>query len=138
MYIPLTQLNDLLRGRSVTSIEGLAKDSTEVVINMPTGKLRFYHEQDCCEGFWLADFEDDRNSRMRAYEYDRFLGVELLTNKDDPAPEDEYIECYTWTYVRLKFQSGDVTLRFIGASNGYYSEDCNIEFDGKLWVDADE
>jgi hypothetical protein len=134
MYIPLTQMNDLLRGRTVTSIEGLAKDSTEVVINMPTGKLLFSHEQECCESFWLEDFEDDRNTHLRAYEYDRFLGVELLTNQDDPAPEDKYTEHYTWTYVRLKFQSGDVTLRFIGSSNGYYSEDCDITFDGKLGV----
>jgi hypothetical protein len=138
MRIPLTQLNDMLRDRPVTGLEGLEKHSEEVRVKFPLGTLLLYHQQDCCESFWLEDFEDDRHTQHRRNGYDRFIGLEVTTNQSDPPPNNDWIECYTWTYVRLKFQSGDVTLRFCGSSNGYYSEECDIMFDGKLVVDAGE
>jgi hypothetical protein len=62
----------------------------------------FYHGQDCCESVSIEDICGD------------------LSNVDD-VPEVS-AESYTWTFYRFVSLKGSVTVRWLGMSNGYYSE----------------
>lgn len=82
--------------------------------------FRMNHVQDCCENVRLESVVGD---------IDDLIGHPLLTASERvsvdgcPAPEGECPpESYTWTFYILATIKGTVTLRWLGESNGYYSE----------------
>jgi hypothetical protein len=41
-------------------------------------------------------------------------------------------DSFTWTFFRLASEKGVVVFRFLGTSNGYYSEGITISMDNKI------
>ena len=78
---------------------------------------KFYHEQDCCESVVveeiIGDIEDLENWPL------------LIAREDHDAEGEELpnSESYTWTFYNFATFKGYVTIRFLGESNGYYSEE---------------
>jgi hypothetical protein len=77
-----------------------------------------YHEQDCCESVMIDDIEGD---------LDDLIGSELLqagesTNCADTFGRIKYPDSFTWTFYKFATIKGYVTIRWLGESNGYYSE----------------
>jgi hypothetical protein len=130
-----------LVGVTLTAIDGMKDGSTEVMFTASDGRaFRMYHEQDCCESVALEDV---------AGEPDDLIGVPLLmaevvVSEALPAHVAEQREkeraeyeaggrCYygpdseTWTYYKFATAKGYVTLRWLGVSNGYYSESVTFE-----------
>lgn len=74
------------------------------------------HEQNCCEGVVLEDVTGDLND---------LIGTPILEAREDvndnPELEDKW-DSQTWTFYNLRTQKGYVSLRWVGESNGYYSE----------------
>ena len=69
---------------------------------------------------------------------DDLIGTTLLlveeVNNYEPddvvrIPEDHasWDDSETWTYYRFSTEKGDVSIRWYGSSNGYYSESVDIE-----------
>lgn len=84
------------------------------------------HYQDCCESFCLSeiigDLEDIKNSPV-------LLAEEVASDDDDgeTAPPEGYTpESFTWTFYKISTIKGSVTLRWLGESNGYYSESADF------------
>jgi hypothetical protein len=79
----------------------------------------FSHIQDCCEEVWVesifGDLSDLENSPL--------LLVRCDTSRNNP---DLNSESYTWTFYNFATVKGYVTVRFLGESNGYYSEEVDI------------
>lgn len=110
--------------RNVDVSEMLNQTFTRVTSDIDTvtfenDKVRYvlYHDQDCCESVVveeiIGDLEDLEN-------------LPLLIAREDTNAEGEDLpneESYTWTFYNFATYRGYVTIRFLGTSNGYYSED---------------
>jgi len=87
------------------------------------GCFEMYHSQDCCESVYLEDVIGDPRDLKNVFVT---LAEEAM---NDPEPEhlgDYEPESYTWTFYKLSTPKGDLTIRWYGESNGYYSESVNF------------
>lgn len=64
--------------------------------------------------------EETTNSGNGQKEYDDFTGENGLDSKR------EYMDSWTWTFYRFATVKGYVTVRWLGESNGYYSESVSL------------
>jgi len=110
---------DVLVGKTITSITGAAKESDEIDLYTSDGQhYRFWHGQECCENVQVEDVIGDLND---------LIGSPLLMSKEHTNSNEaddiiNKIESYTWTFYHFATIRGYVTLRWLGTSNGYYSE----------------
>lgn len=121
--------NELLTamiGRTPTKITGAKPGSEEVVIEFLCGtSLRLYHQRDCCETVQVADVIGDP---------DDLLGASLTmceASTEEGHENDWGSSTWTWTFYKLATNRGYVTLRFLGESNGYYSERVSVSVNGR-------
>lgn len=88
-----------------------------VTFENDTVRYTLYHSQDCCESVYveeiIGDLEDLENLPLLIARED--------TNAEDPGTCQG--ESYTWTFYSFATYKGYVTIRFLGESNGYYSEE---------------
>lgn len=110
-----------LVGRSLDRIE-VSEDKESIRLFASDGDVFLMaHQNDCCEHVRLIDVTGD---------LDDLLGTPLLrayetTTEEDASRPDEaltYDESFTWTFYHFATIKGYVTLRWLGESNGYYSE----------------
>ena len=113
---------EALVGKVIKSIGGVERGSIEVIINTECGNIyRFYHYQDCCENVEIEDFIFDCD----------YAGATILSAEESTsvASEDESVyESGTWTFYRIDTSVGLIWLRWLGESNGYYSESVELEW----------
>lgn len=112
-----------LVGKTIIAIDGLEQYSDEVIIHTECeSEYIFYHEQDCCETVLLEDFEGNEldfigSTIVRAEEVDNY-------NVED---YDYYEESHTWCFYKIMTTRGELWMRWLGQSNGYYSEHVSVE-----------
>lgn len=105
----------ILVGKTLTKVEGMEKGSEVVDLYTSDGEhFRMQHDQDCCECVEVedvvGDVEDILNTPvLSAYESTQDGG-------------GDYDNTSTWTFYRLQTIKGSLVLRWLGESNGYYSE----------------
>ena len=105
----------------IVSITGLEKGSDRLVFQMMTGTLTLEHEQDCCERVVIEDFEGDLEELVGQV----LLEAEEVTNgrgKKHKGKAPEWADSYTWTFYKFRTTKGRLWVRWLGESNGYYSE----------------
>jgi hypothetical protein len=109
-----------LVGEVIKSIKGLEKDSEEVFIYTESGLIfNFYREQFYCENVRLIDFELDNDlSGALVLSAEEVEGESVIDDEADiPA---------TWAFYKIETIKGDLFMRWLGESNGYYSEAVNL------------
>lgn len=104
-------------GRVCVVIRGMEQGSNELTMVFEDGStIHQEHVRDCCESVCIDDVIGDP---------DDLLGVPLMMCEEVESgpytPEDGY-ESYTDTWYKFRTHKGDVTIRWRGESNGYYSE----------------
>ena len=117
---------NILKGLTITSIDGLEDDSAEVIFTTSEGRrFEMSHSQDCCERVSIEDICGDINDLLNS----PILLAEEVTSEEDPEDiQKGYHDClYCWTFYKLSTFKGDVTIRWYGESNGYYSVSVNFE-----------
>ncbi|MHA6837766.1 DUF7448 domain-containing protein [Ralstonia pseudosolanacearum] len=110
-----------LLGLTLTSIEGLEVDSEVVTLRTECGRtFRMYHRQDCCESVAIADVTGDAAD---------LIGEPILRAEEatSDASDDSSDSSGTWTFYKLATRKGYVDIRWLGESNGYYSEAVDFE-----------
>lgn len=112
MYPPFSSL----KGKT---LEAVLRNGDEVYLLTTDGQTyRMYHVQDCCEHVSFEDCSGDPAL---------LLGEEILVAEERLDEGDSEYGSYTWTFYNLQTMHGDITLRWYGTSNGYYSEGVSLE-----------
>ena len=107
-----------IKGMTITAVVYKETDES-LLIHLNTHVLEMLHHQDCCETVYLADvvgsFED-------------LIGYPLLEVSESTVNTNSEDMSSTASYYNFKTVKASVQLRWVGESNGYYSEtvDCYL------------
>ena len=111
-----------LLGKTIVVIDGFI-GSDEIIFTMDDNKkYKFYHQQACCEDVYVQDIIGDLRDLIGS----PLTEAEEVSSVDDPvgySPDESRRESFTWTFYKLGTIKGSVTIRWLGESNGQYSED---------------
>lgn len=117
-------MNDLsfsvLLGQTLESVDGAVGDG-ELIFTTADGRtFKLFHDQDCCESVAVEDIVGDLSDLVGS----PITLAEKSVGGDDPEgyTPPEYRDSYTWTFYRIATAKGHVDIRWLGTSNGYYSE----------------
>ena len=121
-YYDRTTFETLL-GKTLVKIE---RDGDErLTFHTADEAFVMYHSQDCCETVEIAEIIGDLDDLIGS----PILLAEEVQSETDPEgyTHDYQPESMTWTFYKLRTLKGDVTIRWLGTSNGYYSESVDFE-----------
>ena len=112
-----------LLGKTLTSVRKV--DSEEIYFEATDGsQYKMFHSQDCCESVVIEDICGELQDLVGS----PLLIAEEVSNEPEPKfPNDYTPESYTWTFYKFATANGYVTIRWLGESNGYYSESVDFE-----------
>jgi hypothetical protein len=114
-----------LEGQTLESVEG-GVGSEELVFRTKEGnEYHMIHYQSCCESVSVEDICGDLDDLLGS----PILLAESTSNGDSINPEIEW-DSFTWTFYKMATAKGYVTIRWFGASNGYYGEE--VDFRQKI------
>ncbi|CAI6329970.1 hypothetical protein [Bacillus subtilis] len=103
---------EVLIGKTLTKIE--QKGVGELFFHTSDGESYImYHEQDCCESVYLEEIIGD---------LDDLIGSPITMAEEISQVGESDWGSATWTFYKFATINGYVTLRWLGESNGYYSE----------------
>lgn len=97
-------------------------DNRDFIITTAQGEFVFTHFQDCCEYVRIEDITGDIQDLVGH----PLLLVEEVSSEDGPAPQNP--DSCTWTFYKFATIKGYVDVRWLGESNGYYSESVDLVF----------
>lgn len=81
-------------------------------------RWEMFYDPDCCATCEIEDVVGDLQDLVGS----PIVMAEASTNSDNPKQLEFSHESFTWTFYKLATAKGYVTIRWYGASNGYYSE----------------
>lgn len=112
---------NVLLGKTITSIEGMVKESEEVLFYCSDGSVyKMWHEQDCCEIVLLDDIVGDITDLINN-------PITLAEESSSGSNEDKEGYGYeTFTFYKFATIKGYLNIKWWGQSNGYYSEDVSF------------
>ena len=113
---------DVLFGRVISRIE---ETGDQIIFVMEDGmEYRMCHHQDCCESVVIESIVGDLND---------LIGTPITLSEEGSGytpPDDierDSWESHTWTFYKFATIKGYVDVRWLGTSNGYYSESVSFE-----------
>ena len=111
-------------GKTFVQVSG-SVDSDEMLFETAQGeRFLFAHSQDCCESVRINDITGDLQD---------LVGSPLLMAEEvrgATEPDEEHYESYTYTFYKFATRKGYVDVRWLGESNGYYSEGVDLFVEG--------
>lgn len=103
-------------GQTLVRIEGKVGDDVLRFVAADGTKFVFWYEHDCCAQCRVMDIIGEQDDLCGS----PILFAEEVSSEGAPPPE--YPDSWTWTFYRFGTAKGTVTIRWLGESNGYYSE----------------
>lgn len=133
----MAELKDLI-GKTMASVENV--NDEEIVFTTDDGRrYKLYHSQDCCESVLVESIVGDLTdlagtpillAEEVSYSAEEDLPVEervWLQLERAGKPDYYYEDSQTWTFYKFATIKGYVDIRWLGTSNGYYSESVDFE-----------
>jgi len=113
-------------GKTFVQVTGSVGDG-EMTFETANGeRFMFAHSQDCCESVDINDIVGDLQDLM-----DSPLLLAEEVQGETPVDFDEGDhESVTWTFYKFATRKGYVDVRWLGESNGYYSEGVDLFVEG--------
>ena len=110
-------INELI-GKTLVQCTGAVGDE-EITFKTDSGRtFRMFHEQDCCETVRVEDICGEMSD---------LVGSPIVQAEENSNSSETWDGSKTWTFYRLATAKGQVVIRWLGESNGYYSE--RVSFD---------
>lgn len=114
-----------LKGKTLVAISKETRDQNDALVFKFNDDTAFVmgHYQDCCESVYIESITGDLED---------LVGDEIVIAEASSSHScEDYSQ--TWTFYKLATRKGYVDIRWVGESNGYYSEDvdCWIEHKGE-------
>jgi len=104
------------------------KSNDVIVFHTSTGESWImYHEQLCCESVSIEDICGDIEDLLNTPIVQAFEKTRDETDETFAGITKERQSSFTWTFYTLATIKGTVTIRWYGASTGYYSEGVTIK-----------
>lgn len=119
MMLPdYTNFNELV-GKTIDVIHGAEVGSEDIIFECASGeRYRMSHYQDCCESVRVAEIVGDVS---------QLIGYPIVSAEESSQDAEDVYESGTWTFYRITSSRGTVVIRWLGESNGYYSESVDFE-----------
>ena len=131
MEVPETFTIDDMKGQVFTKVYVKEHDGDPygLIFENDEFKFTFEHDQDCCEHVYIADIVGDLDDLVgrpvdiiEVVNHDRNVTPAGVKPLEDP-------DSFTWTFYKFATIKGWVDVRWLGESNGYYSEE--VDFKGE-------
>ena len=106
-------------GKIFTAVYCTADDG-KLIFENDTERYTFYHKQSCCENVSIESIVGDLSD---------LVGEPLTFVDESSADYEEASESGTWTFYKFATVKGWVDVRWLGESNGYYSESVNLRYE---------
>jgi hypothetical protein len=111
---------ELMKGKTFVKVEGSVGGGEMLFVTAEGERFLFAHMQDCCETVDINDVVGDLQD---------LVGEPLLIAEEvsGEVPADaEHYESFTYTFYKFATRKGYVDVRWLGESNGYYSESVSL------------
>ena len=111
---------------AISAIVGLTptiitQTEDRLIFTFTDGRMfKFWHGQDCCETVEIDDVNGDWSDLIG----NPLLVADERVNDNNP----ERYESSTWTFYTFRSINGSVDVKWVGESNGYYSEHVDYGF----------
>ena len=89
-------------------------------------RFMFSHQQDCCERVDINDIVGDLEDLVG----EPLLVAEQVEGETPVDFNERDYESVTWTFYKFATRKGYVDVRWLGESNGYYSEGVDLFVEG--------
>ena len=117
-------------GKTFVQVSG-AVGNFDLLFETANGeRFMFSHQQDCCERVDINDIVGDLQDLVGE---PLLLAEEVQGETPVDFNEREY-ESVTWTFYKFATRKGYVDVRWLGESNGYYSEGVDLFVEGVAMV----
>ena len=114
----------LMKGKTFVEVTGSVGSGELLFVTAEGKRFMFAHQQDCCERVDINDIVGDLQD---------LVGSPLLIAEEVSGatePDEEHYESYTYTFYKFATRKGYVDVRWLGESNGYYSESVELFVEG--------
>jgi hypothetical protein len=115
----------ILLGKTLKSV--VREEVDDIVFTQDDGKqYRMYHQQECCEEVYIESIVGDLADLVG----NPILVAEVVQRSGDVSEQvtDRFNQSDgTWTFYKIATIKGHVDIRWVGSSNGYYSESVDFE-----------
>ena len=113
-------------GKTFVQVSG-ADGSDEMLFETAQGeRFLFAHMQDCCETVRINDIVGDLQDLVG----EPMLLAEQVQGETPVDFDEGDHESVTWTFYKFATRKGYVDVRWLGESNGYYSEGVDLFVEG--------